>query len=136
MAKDNETKNKFIELRAKGLSFDKISKELGVTKLTLIQWSRGYEVEIKNLKSIELDALREKFMLTNEKRMEITKATLDKILKSLESRDFDEIPTDKLLGHLFKILEKIEDSEEVEFISDEAEFTKNMNLTYRKSWTA
>ena len=136
MAKDNETKNKFIELRAKGLSFDKISKELGVTKLTLIQWSRGYEVEIKNLKIIELDALREKFMLTNEKRMEITKATLDKILKSLESRDFDEIPTDKLLGHLIKILEKIEHSEEVEFISDEAGYTKNMNFTYRKSWTA
>ena len=104
--------------------------------MTLIQWSRGYEVDIKNLKSIELEALREKFMLTNEKRMEITKATLDKILKSLESRDFDEVPTDKLLAHLIKILEKIEHSEEIEFMSDEVGDTKDMNLTYRKSWTA
>jgi orotate phosphoribosyltransferase-like protein len=34
--KDQETRGRFIELRAQGLSFDKISKELQVSKQTLI----------------------------------------------------------------------------------------------------
>ncbi len=75
-------------------------------------------------------------MLTNEKRMEIIKETLDRILKNLKSRDFDEISTDKLLGHLIRLLEKIEHSEEVEFIYDEEGFVHDMNLTNRKTWTA
>lgn len=41
--KDQETKERFIELRAKGLSFDKISKELKVSKQILIDWSRGLQ---------------------------------------------------------------------------------------------
>jgi transposase-like protein len=35
-----ETKRRFIELRAKGYSFDKIAKELGKAKQTLLDWSR------------------------------------------------------------------------------------------------
>jgi len=38
--KDQQTKEKFIELRAKGLSFDKISRELRISKQTLINWSK------------------------------------------------------------------------------------------------
>ncbi len=48
--KDNETKNKFIELRAKGFSFAKISKELKTSKQTLVTWSKDLTLEIKNLK--------------------------------------------------------------------------------------
>ena len=48
-----ETKEKFIELRAKGWSFDKIAKELGKAKQTLINWSKELEDEIDNLKALE-----------------------------------------------------------------------------------
>ena len=34
--KDQETKEKFVELRAKGLSFDRIAQELHVSKQSLI----------------------------------------------------------------------------------------------------
>ena len=64
MAKDNETKDKFIEMRAKGLSYDKISKQLKVAKSTLISWSKEFELEIKNFRNIEPEALNEKFMLS------------------------------------------------------------------------
>lgn len=136
MAKDNATKNKFIELRAKGLSFDKISKDLNVTKATLVQWSRGYEVEIKNLRNIEIEGLRDRFMLTNEKRMQIISETLENTLKSLESRDFDDIPTDKLYGLLLKLLDKIEHPNEIEFVGDENSILENLDLTTRVSWKA
>ena len=40
-----ETKRRFIELRAKGYSFDKIAKELGKAKQTLLDWSRELDQE-------------------------------------------------------------------------------------------
>ena len=59
--KDQETKEGFVELRAKGWSFDRIAQELRVSKQTLINWRREFALQISNLKAIELEALREKF---------------------------------------------------------------------------
>ena len=39
-------KQRFIEMRAKDISYDKISKELGVSKQTLINWSKNFNIEI------------------------------------------------------------------------------------------
>ena len=40
-----ETQNRFVGLRAEGWSFDRIAQELGVSKPTLIDWSRKYQLE-------------------------------------------------------------------------------------------
>lgn len=50
--KDQETKERFVELRAKGWSFDRIARELKVSKQTLINWSRELALQIGNLKAI------------------------------------------------------------------------------------
>jgi len=47
--KNNEVKQKFIELRASGLSFDKISKELDTSKVTLMKWEKEFSQEIKQI---------------------------------------------------------------------------------------
>ena len=39
-------KEKFIEMRAQGISFAKISKEINVSKPILIEWNREFEKEI------------------------------------------------------------------------------------------
>ena len=72
-----KVKENFIELRAKGWSFDKIAKELGKAKQTLIDWSKELEDEIANLKALELEALYEKHYLLKENRIE----TLEYYLK-------------------------------------------------------
>ena len=104
-----ETKNKFIELRAKGYSFDKIAKELGKAKQTLIDWSKDLEEEIANLKALELEALYEEFYLVKEDRIR----RLGKILKSIEDelldRDLSDVATDRLLDLLLKYRAKIEE---------------------------
>lgn len=41
--KDYKTKERFIELRAQGLSFDSIARELEVSKPTLIQFDEAAE---------------------------------------------------------------------------------------------
>jgi len=97
-----ETKERFIELRAKGWSFDKIAKELGKAKQTLINWSKELEDEITNLKALELEALYEKHYLLKENRIETFGAMLTKIKKEVESRDLSDVPTDKLLDLFLK----------------------------------
>lgn len=92
-----ETKERFIELRAKGWSFDKIAKELGKARQTLIDWSKEMQEEIANRKALELEALYENYYLLKEARVKKFGAILAKINTELEGRDFSDVPTGKLL---------------------------------------
>jgi transcriptional regulator len=91
------TKQRFIELRAKGWSFDKIAKELGKAKQTLIDWSKELQEEIANCKALELEALYESYFLLKEAKIKKYGAILSKITNELESRDFNKVPTGRLL---------------------------------------
>lgn len=91
------TKQRFIELRAKGYSFDKIAKELGKAKQTLIDWSKELEEEIANLKAVELEALYEEYYLLKEQRLQSLGNTLSKLREEIEGRDLSDLSTDKLL---------------------------------------
>ena len=97
-----ELKERFIELRAKGWSFDKIAKETGKAKQTLIDWSKELQDEIANRKALELEALYESYYLMRENRLQTFGAMLTKIKKEVESRDLSDVPTDKLLELLLK----------------------------------
>lgn len=106
-----ETKERFIELRAKGWSFDKIAQELGKAKQTLIDWSKELEEEIANLKALELEALYEKYYLLKEAKIKKYGAILSKITDELESRDFTDVRTGRLLELYLLYFERL--SEEV-----------------------
>ena len=104
-----ETKEKFIELRAKGWSFDKIAKELGKAKQTLIDWSKELQDEIANRKALELEALYEKHYLLKENRIETFGVLLKKLKDEAMSRDLSDVPTDKLLDLLLKYENQLKD---------------------------
>ena len=97
-----DQKEKFIELRAKGWSFDRIAKELGRAKQTLIDWSKDLQEEIANRKALELEALYETYYLQRESRLQMFGVMLTKIKKEVESRDLSDVPTDKLLDLFLK----------------------------------
>ena len=97
-----QTKERFIELRAKGWSFDKIAKEIGKAKQTLIDWSKELQDEIANRKALELEALYESYYLMRENRLQTFGAMLTKIKEEVERRDLSDVPTDKLLELLLK----------------------------------
>jgi hypothetical protein len=92
-----DTKERFIELRAKGWSFDKIAKETGKAKQTLIDWSKELQDEIANRKALELEALYESYFLLKEAKIKKYGSILSKITNELESRDFKSVPTGRLL---------------------------------------
>ena len=114
--KDQKTKEKFIELRARGFSFDRIAKELRVSKQTLIVWSKELELEIANLKAIELEALQEKYYLLKQKRIELFGEKLKALKNELDKRNLEEISTKDLFGLLEKYGKLLkEESIELEF---------------------
>lgn len=104
-----DTKQQFIELRAKGWSFDKIAKELGKAKQTLIDWSKELQDEIANRKALELEAIYESYYLLKENRLQTFGAMLTKIKEEIESRDLSDVPTDKLLDLFLKYNSQIKE---------------------------
>jgi len=110
--KDNKTKERFIELRAEGWSFNRIAKKLGVSKQTLLSWSREFEYEIGNLREVELESLREKFYLTKQARIEFFGKQLERIKQALDQRKLTELSTVKLFDLLIKMGNEIKEEEE------------------------
>ena len=100
--KDMKTKDRFIELRAKGWSYTRISAELKTSKQTLINWSKEYSLQISNLRAVELEALQEKYFVLKEKRIEVFGEKLKAIKDELEKRDLKDIPTERLFDLLVK----------------------------------
>lgn len=108
--KDTDKKKQFIELRAKNHSFQKISQEIGVSKTTLIKWSKEFDYEITNLSNLEMEALYEEHKVSNQQRIEYYGKVQDKILKELETRDMKDVRTDKLLDMLVKTSDKLKEA--------------------------
>ncbi len=67
--KSQNEKMKFVELRAKGLSFDKIAQELQISKPTLIKWSEELKKEITNCKYFEFESILAEFSLGKRHRL-------------------------------------------------------------------
>lgn len=103
MKKSLEAQEKFIELRVKGLSFDRIAKELRVSKPTLITWSKEFQTEIINLRSLEMDRLKEELNINFEQRIAAISQTKFNLWTELSSRNLKDVPTEKLLELFLKV---------------------------------
>ena len=106
--KDQATKNKFVELRAKGLSFEKISKKISVSKPVLIDWSRELRLEIANAKAVEFDFLIETYALSVKYRLQNFGEMQKKLTAEFKNRNISDIPTDKLAELILKVSVAIE----------------------------
>ena len=104
-----ELKHDFIELRAKGYSYRKISKKLDVSIGTLSSWRQELEGEIATLKAEELDALYERYYMTKQKKITQLGRQLKAMQKELRSRDYSDIPTEKLLDMQLKVYQALEE---------------------------
>jgi SMC interacting uncharacterized protein involved in chromosome segregation len=102
-----EVQDQFVELRAKGNSYDRIAKTLGVSKATLLQWSKDLSLEINNERNVAMDAIYEKHKLAKQHQMEMLGIQLGKVRGELEKRDLSEVSTDKLVAMQLKLLDAI-----------------------------
>jgi len=97
MAKDNQSKNRFIELRGNGLSFDKIVKDIGVSKGTLLKWDKELKQEISEVRFIELESMIQKYGVLRTERVKSYGEMLKMYRKELTQRDLSDVSTNKLL---------------------------------------
>jgi len=126
----NEKKEKFIQLRAKGYSFDKIAKKLQMSKQTLIDWNKELEEEISNFKAMELELLYEKYYLTREQRLQTFGQMLSRLKDEIDIRELSEIPTDKLLDLWLKYNDKVKDELIEPKFLDSNEMERKKNFKY------
>jgi len=95
--KDQDLKNKFVEMRAAGMSYAKIAMALHVSKNTLLRWSKDFAGEISKMKSARLEELCEKYLLAKERRVELFGEQVLRLREELADRDLSELGTPALL---------------------------------------
>jgi len=91
-----EQKSRFVMMRAKGYSYARIARELGVSKGTLASWNTELEAEVARTRAMELEALQEEFVLLKEGRIRLIGEQLKAIQAEIGKRDLSEIKIDKV----------------------------------------
>ena len=108
--KDLQNKESFIQLRAQGLSFDKISAQIGISKPTLIKWDRECSKEVANLMYFNFEKLIEQYKLLKINKIEAFANTLKRVLDELSKRNFENVSTKDLVSIAFAIEGKLRES--------------------------
>ncbi len=83
----NDKQKRFLILRADGLSFDKIAKELKVSKPTLIQWSRLFQDDIRDLQFQDMRELKERYKHDKQSQYETLLKQLEKFNSAIDDAD-------------------------------------------------
>ncbi len=118
--KTAEEKQTFIEMRAKGISFDKIAKKLEISKPTLLKWNQDYNKEIANLRYFQFESIIAQFRLEQGARVESMAAILSKALEELKSRSFEGLSAKDLLSIIEQTGERLRgEFSGVRYVTDE-----------------
>ena len=139
MENKTPTQTKFILLRSDGISFDKIAKEVKVSKVTLIQWSKLFEDNIKELQFLAMVEIKKQYSNTVAKRYETLLQQLDKIDKAILEADLLETPLKDLIQlqqHTYSQIESIEKRFKTKaYITNKNEFgmVENLELTLNEA---
>jgi hypothetical protein len=106
-----DQKERFVELRAKGVPYERIVEEIGVSKPTLIKWGREMELEISNRKALELEVIQEKYYVSKVKRIELFGEELNRLNEEITKREYSEMGLKELLDMKVKIVASLKQEE-------------------------
>lgn len=121
MSKTLDDKQQFVELRARGYSFNKIAEELGISKPTLIGWSQEEQTnkDIQNQRTLAIDELQEKYLMTKRHRIAVFGEVLNRAKTELDGRDLSTLSTDKLITLVIKLSDTLkQDETELELLGE------------------
>jgi hypothetical protein len=93
---NEKTVQRFIQLRASGWTYARLTTELNASKPTLIGWSRQYQFEIQNLKAIELESLANQWLASVQDRVKAWGEQLRKVEAEIAKRDPADLTTAQL----------------------------------------
>lgn len=95
--KSEATKQKFIQLRAEGLSYAKIGEQLNISKGTCSKWEDQLTDEIAELKKDHLQELYEEYGMQKEALIKALGKVLNKIDDAIDDADFSAMTPAQLL---------------------------------------
>jgi transposase len=95
---DLDTQQRFVQLRVQGWSFDRIAAELKVSRQTLINWSRKFQFEIRNLQAIERESLQQTLLASQTARLQVLGDQLKQIEAELRQRPISDLSTVSLFN--------------------------------------
>lgn len=134
MAGNIEEKARFIELRGKGMSFQKIAEEIGVSKPTLIKWNGELLEQVKEAQYMEFENLVEQYGLFRKERFEVYCKALNTALKEFQERaekgELKNVPTDKLLNLVEQLEKRLEKDTSRELLSVRVNDNFHFNSEY------
>ncbi len=102
-------KERFIELRAEGMSYADIAQALHISKPTLIAWSKELQREVANARTLRLDTLFSKYTVAQVKRIEVFGKRLDAILAELDTRNLADVKTETLFKLALEYGDRLKD---------------------------
>ena len=127
MKKTNENIETFIELRAMGHSFRKISEKMNISENTLIQWAKDLNTAIANRQEIIFEDLRDKYAMTKRAKIQAFGELLGKIRDEISLREnLSDVPSEKLIRLFIDVFGKIEG--EMDFQLSETEVFAGKNF--------
>lgn len=129
----NTKQQKFILLRADGLSFDKIAKELKTSKPTLIQWSKLFESEIKDIQFQSFLAIKEEYNWNKKEKYKTLLTQLSKIDDGINGADIKETGIKDLFTIKNNIVMQLESLERK--ITTDPKITQTNELGYKEQLT-
>jgi transcriptional regulator with XRE-family HTH domain len=100
-----EKQQKFIELRAEGLSFDEIAKKVNISKPTLIKWSRELKDKIDEVSQIIEEQFLAEQRIKNIARAQKISEELDRAYTALSNTNYEDMSKKDLIN-IIKILEE------------------------------
>jgi intein-encoded DNA endonuclease-like protein len=95
--KNIDDRQKFIELRARGFSYDKIVPQVGTSKPTLIKWNEELREPIERAKQLFTDSLLERVMISDSAKLEIYGKKLNEIYTEIGNADLSKLNMRDLL---------------------------------------
>ena len=107
-----EEKQRFIQLRAQGLSFDRIAEELNISKPTLLSWSGELYEEVQEAIFHEQEKLLNQYKVMRKARFEVYSRLLSEALQELSARaennKLERMETSQLLKLALQVEERLE----------------------------
>lgn len=120
MTKSAETMERFVGLRASGMTLAKAAKELGIAYNTAVNWEKNLKENVEVAKASKMEELLEKYRMTKEKRIELFGERLLAIQEELAMRALSDVPTPKLFEMMIICSKTLEAEADIpEFMSEE-----------------
>ena len=103
-----KTKRRFVEMRAEGASYEKIQRDLKISKNSCQKLQAELGAEIDAAKREEMQTLIESFGMVRTARIKQIGNLLKKLDKAIDKADFSKVAADKLLSIRLQYVEAMQ----------------------------